>query len=185
MCFILDNGVLSQRKGTEPRLKVTELRSGQGGTGSQGVGLRDKSGSVSLPQKERPLAPQACASPPGLGCHRGVWAAPGNSLAADGFFFEPVCQSCRLKSHPQPINLSWGWSISGWEAGFGQGRGSCQGDPGARGAGARTRSMEVPGGMLRGVRVAQNRQEPKRRGANPRRSSSHPPPWMMLLELWG
>ena len=135
MCFILDNGVLSQRKGTEPRLKVTELRSGQGGTGSQGVGLRDKSGSMSLPQKERPLAPQACASPLGLGCHRGVWAAPGNSLAADGFFFEPVCQSCRLKSHPQPINLSWGWGISGWEAGFGRGGGAARETPGPGGLG--------------------------------------------------
>ena len=86
MCFILDDGVLSQKKGTELRLKVTGLCSGRGGTGSQGVRLGDKSGSVSLPQKERLLASQACASPPGLGRYRGVWAAPGNSLAADGFF---------------------------------------------------------------------------------------------------
>lgn len=31
----------------------------------------------------------------------------------------------------------------------------------------RTRSMEVPGGMLRGVRAAQNWQEPTHSGARP------------------
>lgn len=63
-------------------------------------------------------------------------------------FFEPVCQSCWLKFHPQPINLSWGWGISGWEAGFGRGGGAAREPPGPGGLGREHRAWRSPEGCL-------------------------------------
>lgn len=54
-------------------------------------------------------------------CHPGVWAGPGNSLAADRFFLNLSAELPTEPSRAQPINLGTAGGICLWEADGGQG----------------------------------------------------------------